>query len=97
VSQAGWTPSYDLRSGTAAAPVQLTYKANVYQNSGEPWNDVKLKLSTGNPNRSSIKPVLPDWYINYFTAPRPATFTLGARSMSGVNSTATDQELSQSK
>ena len=60
VSNAGWTPSYDLRSGSTAAPVQLTYKANVYQNTREEWNDIKLKLSTSNPNRSNIKPVLPD-------------------------------------
>lgn len=66
VSNAGWSPSYDLRSGSTAAPVQLTYKANVYQNTGEEWNDVKLKLSTNNPNRSNIKPVLPTWYVNYF-------------------------------
>ncbi len=66
VSNAGWTPSYDLRSGSSAAPVQLTYKANVYQNTGEEWNDIKLKLSTNNPNRSNIKPVLPTWYVNYY-------------------------------
>lgn len=66
VSGAGWSPSYDLRSGSTAAPVQLTYKANVYQNTGEEWNDIKLKLSTNNPNRSNIKPVLPTWYVNYF-------------------------------
>jgi uncharacterized protein (TIGR02231 family) len=66
VSNAGWNPSYDLRSGSTAAPVQLTYKANVYQNTGEEWNDIKLKLSTNNPNRSNIKPVLPTWYVNYF-------------------------------
>jgi uncharacterized protein (TIGR02231 family) len=46
VSNAGWSPSYDLRSGSTAAPVQLTYKANVYQNTGEEWNDVKLKCKT---------------------------------------------------
>ena len=66
VSNAGWSPSYDLRSGSSAAPVQLTYKANVYQNTGEEWNDIKLKLSTSNPNRSNTKPVLPTWYVNYF-------------------------------
>lgn len=66
VSNAGWTPAYDLRSSGSAAPVQLTYKANVYQHTGEEWNNVKLKLSTNNPNRSSIKPVLPTWYVNYF-------------------------------
>lgn len=66
VSGAGWTPSYDLRSGSTAAPVQLTYKANVYQNTGEEWDDIKLKLSTSNPNRSNIKPVLPTWFVNYY-------------------------------
>lgn len=66
VSNAGWTPSYDLRSGNSAAPVQLTYKANVYQNTGEEWNDIKLKLSTSNPNRNNIKPALPTWYVNYY-------------------------------
>ncbi len=66
VSNAGWNPSYDLRSGSSNAPVQLTYKANVYQNTGEEWNDIKLKLSTSNPNRSNIKPVLPTWFVNYY-------------------------------
>jgi uncharacterized protein (TIGR02231 family) len=85
VSQAGWTPSYDLRSSTSSAPVQLTYKANVYQNSGEEWNDVKLKLSTGNPNKGNIKPVLPPWYLNYFYGKREVQITGGARSMSKEN------------
>lgn len=66
VSNAGWTPSYDLRSSGAANPVELTYKANVFQNTGEEWNNIKLKLSTSNPNRSNIKPALPVWYVNYY-------------------------------
>ena len=66
VSNAGWTPSYDLRSGSTSGPVQLTYKANVFQSTGEEWENVTLKLSTGNPNRSSTKPELPVWYLNYY-------------------------------
>ncbi len=77
VSNAGWTPSYDLRSRGTAEPVQLTYKANVFQNSGEDWNEVNLKLSTSNPNRSNIKPELPIWYLNYYAARRDATTTFG--------------------
>ena len=96
VSNAGWVPSYDLRSTTAAAPIQLTYKANVFQNTGEDWNDVFLKLSTGNPNRSNVKPVLPPWYLNYFTAAREAKVsTMGARSQSAENTLATDHELKE--
>ncbi len=93
VSQAGWTPSYDLRSSTAAAPVQLTYKANVYQQCGEDWKDVQLKLSTSNPNRSNNKPALPPWYINYFTANREVKFPQAARSKSGANLDAANEEL----
>lgn len=66
VQGAGWVPLYDLRSTSAGAPMQLTYKANVYQNSGEAWDNVKLKLSTSNPNKGNVKPQLPTWYVDYF-------------------------------
>ena len=69
VNGASWSPSYDLRASGIDAPVELTYKANVYQNSGENWDNVMLKLSTNNPNKSKVKPELPVWYLNYYTAP----------------------------
>ena len=93
VSRAGWTPSYDLRSSTSAAPVQLTYNANVFQNCGEEWNDVKIKLSTGNPNRSNIKPALPPWYLNYFSGIRDKKVAGSAREMSIGNTTMYNEEL----
>lgn len=97
VSQAGWTPSYDLRSVTASSPVQLTYKANVYQSSGENWNDVKLKLSTSNPNRSNVKPALPPWYINYYTTLTTIAMPFGAREKSPSNLVGTNEELHKYK
>ncbi|MBK7970688.1 MAG: DUF4139 domain-containing protein [Bacteroidetes bacterium] len=48
VTEAGWIPSHDLRSTSPSEPVQLTYSAVVYQNTGEDWDDVNLKLSTSN-------------------------------------------------
>lgn len=66
VSQAGWTPSYDLRADDVSAPVKLTYKASVFQNTGVEWTDVKIKLSTINPNRSNVKPILAPWYLSYY-------------------------------
>jgi uncharacterized protein (TIGR02231 family) len=66
VNGASWSPKYDLRASGTKSPVELTYKANVFQNSGENWDNVKLKLSTNNPNRSRVKPVLPVWYLNYY-------------------------------
>jgi uncharacterized protein (TIGR02231 family) len=65
-SNAGWTPAYDIRVNDINAPVELSFKANVYQNTGEEWNNIKLKLSTNNPNKNNTKPYLAAWYLNYY-------------------------------
>jgi len=79
VSGAGWTPSYDLRATNTTEPIKILYKANVFQSTGEDWKNVRMKLSTSNPNRSHIKPSLPIWYINYYTATRQVTIAGSAR------------------
>lgn len=66
VPNAGWSPAYDLRADDINSPVKLTYKANVYQNTGVNWEDVNVKLSTINPNQSNNKPTLAVWYVNYY-------------------------------
>lgn len=72
VSNAGWTPYYDLRSEASTGKLNLTYKAQVYQNTGLDWNDVKLNISTNNPRANKTKPELNPWYIDY-TAYRQVT------------------------
>ena len=67
VSNAGWTPFYDLRSEALTGKINLTYKAQVYQNTGLDWNDVKLSISTNNPYANKTKPELQPWYIDYTT------------------------------
>lgn len=64
VSSASWTPVYDVRSDDVDGPVQLTYKAKVLQNTGNDWEDVKIKLSTGNPTQSSTMPDLNPWVLD---------------------------------
>lgn len=93
VSQAGWVPSYDLRSTTSSEPVEITYKANIHQSSGEDWNNVRLKVSTSNPNRSNMKPALPPWYLNYFTATRELTVAAGARAKDASNTYLNKEEM----
>jgi len=66
VANAGWYPVYDLRAINTKNPVQLNYKANVFQGTGEEWQNVKLKLSTANPNLSGFKPELASWYLNFY-------------------------------
>ena len=49
VSQAGWMPKYDLRANNTTDPIGLTYKADVFQNTGIDWKNVNLTLSNRKP------------------------------------------------
>ena len=68
VSNAGWYPVYDLRAVDTKSPVELNYKANVFQHTGEAWENVKLTLSTADPALGGQKPELYTWYLDF---PRP--------------------------
>ncbi|MGZ3885601.1 MAG: mucoidy inhibitor MuiA family protein, partial [Bacteroidia bacterium] len=68
VKESGWTPSYDLITEDINKPIELKYRAKVYNNSGVSWDDVKIKLSTADPMQSASKPELAAWYLNFSTA-----------------------------
>lgn len=76
VKKAGWFPTYDIRVKDISSPINLQYKANVFQSSGEDWKEVKLFLSTGNPNENSNKPTLSPWYLKYVYAYQPVSNTI---------------------
>lgn len=56
VGGAGWQPLYDLRTAADAKSVELSYRAQVWQQSGEDWTDVDLLLSTARPNLGAQGP-----------------------------------------
>ena len=66
VGQAGWSPLYDIRAEDTKGPIELRYKANVWQSSGNDWNGVKLNLSTGNPTVGGQAPNLGPWWLNVY-------------------------------
>lgn len=68
ISNAGWSPLYDLKSKAISAPVQLVYKANVYQNSGYDWKNVEMKVSTNNPAANNSRPILNPRYVQFYVA-----------------------------
>lgn len=68
VKNAGWYPTYDIRAKDVSSPIELVYKANVSQNSGEDWKNVKLTLSSGNPTNSNIKPELGSYSLGFISA-----------------------------
>ena len=62
---AGWIPEYDLRAIDITQPVKMSYKAKVFQSSGEDWKNVQLTISTGNPQLNNEKPDLNPWYLSF--------------------------------
>lgn len=58
VRQCGWTPIYDVVFEEVNKPLKLVYKASAWQSTLEDWTNVPLKITTGNPNMSGVKPVL---------------------------------------
>lgn len=66
MTQASWIPKYDIRSTDISEPVELTYKADVYNYSGYDWNNVNITLSTGNPSIDNTQPYLSSWYLQYY-------------------------------
>ncbi len=68
VGNAGWTPSYDLIAEDINKPIDLKYRAKVYNNTDIDWTDIKLKLSTADPLKSASKPNLTTWNLNFGNA-----------------------------
>ncbi|CAI1576224.1 DUF4139 domain-containing protein [Serratia fonticola] len=94
IPDAGWVPTYDVRVKSITQPVKLSYKANVFQNSGINWDKVNLTLSSGNPSEGAQAPELQPWYLDFYqdyssskmarSIPRPAPAPL-AEMAAGAN------------
>lgn len=65
VKNAGWYPTYDIRSIGITQPLQLSYKANVFQKTEEEWKNIPVTLSSANPSHSNIAPELQTYWIDY--------------------------------
>jgi uncharacterized protein (TIGR02231 family) len=65
VGGAGWAPSYDLIAEDVNKPIELKYRAKVFNNTDVDWTNVKLKLSTSDPSLSASKPQLAGWFLNF--------------------------------
>ena len=63
VSNAGWVPVYDLRAEDVNSPIAFSYRAKVYQSTGNDWKNVNLTISTGNPTVGGQIPTLFPWFL----------------------------------
>ncbi|NJN77446.1 MAG: DUF4139 domain-containing protein [Saprospiraceae bacterium] len=65
VNDAGWSPIYDLKATELDKPINLKYRALAYNNTGIDWNDIKITLSTSDPNAPAMQPTLRPWMLNF--------------------------------
>ncbi|MSN26380.1 MAG: mucoidy inhibitor MuiA family protein [Geobacter sp.] len=69
--RASWEPAYDVRLAADTKTADLTYRAMVWQQTGEEWNNVDLTLSTARPSQGGAPPELQPWQISFYR-PQPA-------------------------
>ncbi len=75
VHNARWQPLYDLRyvdSGGGAGKLTLSAQAQITQNTGQDWENVRLSVSTARPALNQRLPDLKPWYIDVYDPPFPA-------------------------
>ncbi len=77
VNQATWEPSYDVRLAQDGASAELTYRAQVRQQTGEDWSNVALTLSTARPASGGAPPTLSPWRISFYR-PMPVAMPAAA-------------------
>ncbi|MCH2132865.1 MAG: DUF4139 domain-containing protein [Phycisphaerales bacterium] len=71
VSNANWSPRYDVRGDLDAGTVVVDYGASIVQRTGEDWNDVTLVLSTAQPAQSANPPTINPVYVDVYVPPPP--------------------------
>ena len=95
VDSAGWTPEYDVRLDNLSEPLDLRYRAKVYQQSGEDWQNVALTLSTGEPRVTAVAPELITWRVRDGQRPpvyRPKSPDTGQSAINIVEGMVTDTD-----
>lgn len=78
VPNAGWTPQYDLRADSNLGSVDLSYRARIWQQTGEDWRDCAIELSTAQPQRGAQGPEPQTSWLRVFE-PRPTAKDEDAR------------------
>jgi len=66
VSDCGWAATYDLAATDLNQKINLKYKARIYNNTGNAWDNVDLVLSTADPKLSASQPNLQPWYLDFY-------------------------------
>lgn len=60
-----WVPTYEIRCENTTKPLLLSCRAKIVQTTGFDWKDIKLKLSTANPNKNHNRPILYPIFVDF--------------------------------
>ena len=88
VTNCGWTPSYDIRVKDVNSKAVIAAKANIIQNTGQDWKNIKLSLSTGNPSMGNTQPNLNPWWLSLTDPAQPIYRTKASRGYDMMNAPA---------
>lgn len=78
----GWSPSYRALLDTSTQALHLERQAQVAQATGEDWNGVQMRLSTGQPSRGTTGPQPRPWRISIAQLQMGTTMAMGGYAMS---------------
>lgn len=67
---AGWNSLYDTRVNDLNGKINLSHKAQIYQNTGVDWTNITLTVCTGNPMINNEKPILKKRYVDAYEQPK---------------------------
>jgi uncharacterized protein (TIGR02231 family) len=64
IPQTSWQMKYDIRASSKNKSVTMVIYGDIYQKTGENWDNISLSLSTGAPINSISPPTLHPWYLD---------------------------------
>jgi uncharacterized protein (TIGR02231 family) len=69
-----WMMKYDFRASKKNNEMEILLYSDIYQKTGEDWDNIGLSLSTGAPLTSVALPLINPWYLSARTAYKEGAF-----------------------
>ncbi len=71
IPNTSWQMKYDMRADSIGNKIDMVVYGNIFQQTGENWDNIALTLSTGAPVHSITPPILAPWYLDIDVPYRP--------------------------
>ncbi len=85
ISGVSWQPIYDARLDVKSGKMDLVQYGQVWQQTGEDWDDIELTLSTAQPSRGATLPDLYPSWLSIYAPPKMQAMSGIAMSKRSMN------------